>query len=74
VPGDHERWGWTVAVRYLAGAPLLSQSPTLDDIGVNPTSVRSHTHIHLTLGQGRRAEELIRARDDHRSDPTTEPR
>ena len=61
--GDHPRWRWKVEVRYPAGVPLLSQSPTLDDIGVSPTSVRRQTHIRLTPEQGRRAEELIRARD-----------
>jgi DNA-binding phage protein len=61
-PGEHERWGWKVDVRYLAGVPLLSQSPTLDDIGVSPMSVRRQTHIRLTPEQGRRAEELITAR------------
>ena len=60
-PGEHERWGWKVDVRYLAGVPLVSQSPTMDDIGVSPTSVRRHTHLRLTLEQGRRAEELITA-------------
>ena len=60
-PGEHARWDWKVDVRYLAGVPLLSQSPTLDDIWVNPTSVRRHTHIRLTPEQGRRAEELITA-------------
>ncbi len=62
-PGEHERWRWKVEVRYLAGVPLLSQSPTLDDIGVSPMSVRRQTHIRLTAEQGSRAEELITARD-----------
>jgi hypothetical protein len=62
-PGEHERWRWKIEVRYLAGVPLLSQSPTLDDIGVSPMSVRRQTHIRLTPEQGRRAEELITARD-----------
>jgi hypothetical protein len=61
-PGEHERWGWKVEVRYVAGVPLLSQSPTLDDIGISPKSVRRHTHISLKPDEGRRAEELIRAR------------
>lgn len=39
-PGEHERWSWIVGVRYLASVPLLSLSPTLDDIGVSPMSVR----------------------------------
>lgn len=61
-PGPHERWDWQMSWSLLAAVPLLSQSPTLDDIGVKSTSVRSHTHISLTPEQGRRAEELIRAR------------
>jgi hypothetical protein len=52
-----------VELHCLAGVPLLSQSPTLDDIGVSPLSVRRQTHIHLTPEQGRRAEELITARN-----------
>jgi hypothetical protein len=62
-PGEHERWHWKVEVRYLAGVPLLSQSPTLDDIWVKPTSLRRHSHIRLTPEQGRRAEQLITAGD-----------
>lgn len=62
-PGRHERWIWSVEMRCLAAVPLLSQSPTLDDIGVNPMSVRRHSHIRLTPEQGRRAEELITATD-----------
>jgi hypothetical protein len=62
-PGEHERWCCKVEVRYLAGVPLLSQSPTLDDIGVSPKSMRRHTHIRLTPEQRRRAEELITAGD-----------
>src|SRR3954454_21446534 len=76
-PGECERWPWKVELRYLAGVPLLSQSPTLDDIAVSPLSVRRQTHIVLTprprsaRGQtptalppapARRAEELITAR------------
>lgn len=71
--GEHERWRWTVPVRYLAGVPLLSQSPTLNDIGVNPKSVRRQSHIRLTPEQGRRAEELFTARDDDRLGPTMRP-
>jgi hypothetical protein len=63
-PGEHERWPWKVEVRYLGGVPLLSQSPTLDDIAVSPMSVRRQTHIRLTREQGRRAEELICAKDE----------
>ena len=68
-PGEHERWRWKVDVRYLAGVPLLSLSPTLDDIGVSSTSVRRQTHIRLTPEQGRRAEELITARDGYGGGP-----
>ena len=62
-PGEHERWSWMVGVRYLASVPLLSLSPTLDDIGVSPMSVRRQSHIRLSPEQGRRAEELITARN-----------
>ena len=62
-PGEHERWSWIVGVRYLASVPLLSLSPTLDDIGVSPMSVRRQSHIRLSPEQGRRAEELITARN-----------
>jgi hypothetical protein len=54
--GAHERWRWKVDVRYLAGVLLLSQSPTLDDIGIIPVSVRRDTHVGLTHEQGRHAE------------------
>ena len=54
---EHERWRWGVEVRYLAGVPLLSQSPTLDDIGVSRVSVsrvsvRRQSHIRLTPEHG----------------------
>jgi len=52
-PSQHERWPWLVRSRILSGVPLLSQAPTLSDIGVSPKSVRRQSHIRLSDEQGR---------------------
>ena len=56
---NHDRWPWKVARTFVVAGPRLEHCPTLDDIDVATTSVRSHSHIRLTEEQGQRAEELI---------------
>ncbi len=57
--GDDERWGWLTEVEGVA-ATDLTKAPGLDDIGVNPRSVRQHGHIRLSHGQYRAALRAIR--------------
>src|SRR5687767_6447270 len=56
---DHPRWPCKVYVTVRSVSPILSQAPTLHDIGVDAKSVRRQSHIRLTDAQGQRAEELI---------------
>ena len=58
-PGDHLRWDWAIKTRVVVPGPLLSRAPTLHQIGVKPTSVRSQSHIRLTDDQGVEAEALL---------------
>lgn len=55
----HPRWPWMVRTRSLIAGPRLEHCPTITDIDVERTSLRRQSHIHLTDGQGERAELLI---------------
>jgi len=58
-PHEDSRWPWRREVRLRLAQPFLSQAPTLEDIGVDPKSVRRQPYINLTPEQGQRAEELL---------------
>jgi hypothetical protein len=59
MPRDTGRWPWEVETAMVVAGGLLENCPTLDDIGVKPTSVRRQSHIRITHEQGVRAEELL---------------
>ena len=58
-PSTHDRWPWQVAVHEVISGPDLPHCPTINQIGVEPKSLRRHTHIKLAHDAGVRAEELI---------------
>ena len=57
-----ERWPREVSTVMVIAGPRLDSCPTLDDIDVQPMSVRRQSHIHLTEGQGQLAERLLGGR------------
>jgi hypothetical protein len=58
-PSVHERWPWMVKVRDVIAGPDLPHCPSIEEIGVLPTSLRRHTHIKLASVAGGRAEALL---------------
>jgi hypothetical protein len=58
-PVQHERWDWQVRHRMLVPGPRLPSCPSIDDIDVHATSLRSQSHIAIESEQGTSAERLI---------------
>jgi hypothetical protein len=58
--GNHPRWPWELNVKILVEVPLLSVSPSLGQVGIEPRSLRRQMYIKMSQRQGDRAEELIR--------------
>lgn len=45
---DAQRWPWRMDVTPRAALPHLSDSPTLEQVGLNPLRLRRQSHILLT--------------------------
>lgn len=59
---DKKRWPWWVGLRTHMAIPADQYAPTLEDIGINPLSVRRQSHIFLTdLEYARAVEQLLSA-------------
>src|SRR3954454_14199146 len=58
-PSGHERWRWQMTTRLVVGVEQIAAAPALREIGVSPKSLRQHSHIRLSDGQGRAALELL---------------
>ncbi len=47
-PAHSERWPWFMYVRPRLVLPRLNDSPTLEDVGLDPLRLRRQSHILLT--------------------------
>jgi hypothetical protein len=56
---QHKRWAWKVKLRDIIAGPDLPHCPTISEIDVKATSLRSHTHIKLGFQAGMLAETLL---------------
>ena len=56
---DHERWPWALEVDILIEVPLLSQAPTLTEVGIELRSLRRQAYIRMTPTQGELATRLL---------------
>jgi hypothetical protein len=57
---EHERWPWALEVQILCEVPLLSASPRLSDVNIEPRSLRRQQYIRMSQEQGELGEALLR--------------
>ena len=58
-PSGHDRWRWQMRTRLLVAVDEIGRAPALREIGVSQKSLRQHSHIRLTDGQGLTALRLV---------------
>ena len=57
---EHDQWPWALDVEILCEVPLLSGSPRLSDVSIEPRSLRRQQYIRMSPEQGELGEALLR--------------
>jgi hypothetical protein len=59
-PGDGDRWGWVTEIEVIASTDIDS-APTIDVVGVESSSLRRRSRLHLSAKQYQAAEQAIQS-------------